>query len=315
MERCAFIFPGQGAQYVLMGKDFYDEFEVAKKIFSKADELLGYSLSKIIFEGPEEVLTQTQHSQLAIYVNSIAILHVINEKFPALQPYVCAGLSLGEYTALYASGKITFEEGLLLVQKRAQFMNEACETFPGTMSAVLELDADEIQKLITPIEDVWIANCNCPKQVVISGTKEGIEKATELLKKNGAKRVLPLQVYGAFHSGLMQMAKDKLSPYIDRAKIKESKTHLIMNVVGGFVDNLSQMKENLKEQVTQPVLWEKGILSMMEHNVELFIEMGCGKTLAGMNRKIKTNGKTFSIDKVKDLQDLAAYFENLVSVG
>lgn len=306
--RLCFVFPGQGAQYVGMGKDFYSEFSQAKNIFEKADSLLGYTLSEIIFNGPQEELTKTKHSQLAIYVNSCAILEVLKSIFPkSFQPAVCAGLSLGEYTALYASGKVSFEHGLQLVQKRAQFMNDACEKYKGKMSVVLGLTKESIDIAIEEIEGIWVANCNCPGQVVISGTEEGISNATAVLKENGAKRILPLDVHGAFHSGLMEEAKGYLTPYIEKANIVDTDVEFVMNVEGDFVFSLDNVKKNLALQVTHPVLWERGIRKIEESKVDLYVEIGCGKTLSGMNKKIMVLCPTITIEKIEDIEQLKTY--------
>lgn len=310
----AFIFPGQGAQYVGMGKDFYETYPEAKKIFDEADSLLGYSLSSILFEGPENELTKTKYSQVAIYVDSCAILAVVGSRFPQLVPNVCAGLSLGEYTALYAAKKISFEDGLKLVQKRAEFMNDACEKHLGKMSAVLGLSEDQVREAVQDIEGVWIANCNCPMQVVISGTSEGVEVASTILKEKKAKRILPLTVHGAFHSGLMKDAEISLTPFVDNANIQSSDIQLVMNVVGDFVDPTEEIKTYLKRQVTHSVLWEKGILAMETKGIDLYVEMGPGKTLAGMNRKINTKEKTISIDNTRDIEDLKCLLEEMEKV-
>lgn len=304
MKKRSFLFPGQGAQYVGMGKDFSDAFAVAKETFQEADDILNLSLSKIIFEGPEDVLVQTKYSQAAIFVNSIAILRVIQEQMPDLVPFVCAGLSLGEYGALHASGKLSFKDTLLLLQKRALLMNEACEKVHGTMAVVLGLNESQVKNALQGIQDVWVANYNCPGQIVISGTKDGVEKVEGVLKENGAKRVLPLSVSGAFHSGLMQSAKDSLAPYIIAAPIQETPIHLVMNAPGDFVNLASDIRKNLIAQVTSSVRWEQGIVAMNEKGVELYLEIGCGKTLSGMNRKIGVTGQTLSIEKVSDLETL-----------
>lgn len=296
--KTAFIFPGQGAQYVGMGKDFYDAFAIARETFEEADDLLGEKFSKIIFEGPEEVLTQTKNSQLAIFIVSVAILRVVQQQFPDLKPIVCAGLSLGEYTALYASGKLGFKETLFLVRERARLMNEACEKVPGTMAAVLGLDAAGIEAAVKGIEGVWVANFNAPGQTVISGTKEGIEKASLILKEKGAKRVIPLTVHGAFHSGLMRSAQEGLAPFVNAASLKESSIDLVMNVPGNYT---KEIRQNLISQVTQSVRWEQSITAMKEAGVEFFLEIGCGKTLTGLNRKMGITTLA-AVDKVTDLE-------------
>lgn len=297
----AFLFPGQGAQIVGMGKDFYDSFQIAKEIFQEADDLLNMSLSKIIFEGPADLLTQTKNSQLAIFVNSMAILKVLEEQMPDLKPDVCAGLSLGEYTAVCASGRLGFKETLLLVRERAKLMNEACETAAGTMAAVLGMSAEEIVAALQGLEGVWVANFNAPGQTVISGTKEGIEKAAFLLKEKGAKRVLPLTVHGAFHSGLMEKAQVGLKPILDRALLQDSPVGFVMNVPGDFVKGIEAVRANLKAQVTQSVKWEQGIEAMKREGIQLFLEIGCGKTLTGLNKKMGT-AACLSIEKVGDLE-------------
>lgn len=296
----AFIFPGQGAQYVGMGKDFFDTFLVARETFQEADDLLGMHLSQIIFEGPEDSLTQTRHSQLAIFVTSMAILRAIQQQLPHLKPSVCAGLSLGEYTALCASNRLSFRDTLFLVQERARLMQEACVKVPGTMAAVLGLDSLSIESTINGLKEVWVANFNAPGQTVISGTKEGIERAALALKERGAKRVIPLAVSGAFHSGLMQSAQEGLAPLIEKAALLESSIPFVMNVPGGFVETVQEIRRNLVCQVTQSVRWEQGIEAMKASGVDSFLEIGCGKTLTGLNRKMGISSLS-AIDKVADL--------------
>ena len=299
--RRAFIFPGQGAQYVGMGKDYFDSFSIARETFEEADDLLGMALSKIIFEGPEDLLTQTKNSQVAIFVTSMAIFRTMQQQLPELVPAVCAGLSLGEYTALCASNRLTFADTLRLVRERARLMNDACEKVPGTMAAVLGLDAQGIAAVVKDLQGVWVANYNAPGQTVISGTKEGIEKAALILKERGAKRVIPLTVHGAFHSGLMQSAQDGLAPFVERAPLIESEIEFVMNVPGGFVTNLEEIRRNLIAQVTQSVRWEQGIEAMKANGVDFFLEIGCGKTLSGLNRKMGITAMS-SIEKVTDLE-------------
>lgn len=297
----AFIFPGQGAQYVGMGKDFFDSFVIARETFQEADDLLGMSLSKIIFEGPEDLLTQTKNSQVAIFVTSMAIFRTMQQQLPDLIPSVCAGLSLGEYTALSASNRLNFADTLLLVRERARLMNDACEKVPGTMAAVLGLDAEGIAAAVKGLNGVWVANYNAPGQTVISGTKEGIDKAALILKERGAKRVIPLTVHGAFHSGLMQSAQDGLAPFVERVSLADSEIAFVMNVPGGFVINKEEIRRNLIAQVTQSVRWEQGIEAMKAAGVDFFLEIGCGKTLSGLNRKMGITSMS-SIEKVTDLE-------------
>lgn len=296
-KKIAFIFPGQGAQYPGMGRDFYEQFDEARAVFQEADAILGFAFSDLIFNGPAEELTQTKNSQLAIFITSIAILRVLN-----LKPVVCSGLSLGEYSALVAAGKLPFREALLLVQARGQLMQEACLKSPGTMVVVLGLEPALIQEAIAPIDNVWIANLNCPGQVVIAGTKEGIEQASIVLKEKGARRVLPLEVSGAFHSGLMKSAQEGLKPYIDGLELNETDIEIVMNVPGDYVSNLDEMQKNMIDQVTHSVLWQKGIEAQVKRGIDLFIEIGPGKTLSGMNKRIGVEVETISLEKVEDLQ-------------
>jgi [acyl-carrier-protein] S-malonyltransferase len=297
----AFIFPGQGAQYVGMGKDFFDSFLIAKETFQEADDLLGQNLSKIIFEGPLDLLTATKTAQIAIFVTSMAILRTVQKQLPSFTPDVCAGLSLGEYTALSASKRLSFADTLLLVKERARLMNEACEKIPGTMAAVLGLDAFGIEEAVKGLEGVWVANFNAPGQTVISGTKEGIEKAALILKEKGAKRVIPLTVHGAFHSGLMQSAQDLLAPFIKNTRFQESSIAFVMNVPGGFVKTNEEIQSHLICQVTQSVRWEQGIEAMKKAGVTHFVEIGCGKTLTGLNKKMDVSSMS-SIEKITDLE-------------
>lgn len=306
-KKIAFLFPGQGAQYPGMAKDFAESYSIAKQTFEEADDLLNRKLSKIVFEGPESLLTETKNSQVGIYVASMAILRTIHHLFPQFVPSICAGLSLGEYTALTASNRLDFVDGVLLVQHRGQYMNDACEATQGAMAVVLGLDADAIENMVKEVnlpQDLWAANFNCPGQVVISGTLKGIEAGTQAAKAKGAKRVLPLTVHGAFHSGLMQLAEERLTPHIQQAALKESSIELIMNVTGGPVHHLSDIRRNLIKQVTHPVRWEQGIRHMMGNGINLFVEIGCGKALTGFNKRIATTNPCISIEKVSDIPAL-----------
>lgn len=305
-QRIAFLFPGQGSQYPGMARDFHDNFSAARLTFEEADDLLQRSLSTIILQGPENVLTETRNSQAGIYVASVAILRVVQERYD-LKPFICAGLSLGEYTALTAAEWLPFRQALSLVQYRGQFMNEACESTKGTMAVVMGLEAQEVEEIVREVNlpnDLWVANFNCPGQVVISGTLKGIEAGTAAAKARQAKRVLPLQVHGAFHSGLMQEAKDKLAPFIQKAPIVKGTAELVMNVPGESVKDVDHVRRYLTDQVTHSVRWEQGVRAMEKQNIDLYIEFGPGKTLSGMNKRIGVQAPTLTIEKIEDLDQL-----------
>ncbi len=316
-KKFAFVFPGQGAQYPGMGKDFYDAFPIARQVFEEADEFLQMPFSKLIFEGPASELTLTKNSQVAIFITSIAILKTVGQQFPEVMPTVCAGLSLGEYTALTASARSSFEDCLDLVRARALFMHEACEEEKGTMQVVLGLEADVVEDVInalSPANRVWLANLNCPGQVVIAGTPEGLAVAVEALKLKGAKRALPLDVSGAFHSGLMRSAQEKLAPKIQSTPLMESGVEFVMNVPGAYVEDLDAVRNYLIQQVASPVRWEKGVRAMVDKGIDIYLEMGPGKTLAGMNKRIGVTQQTISVEKVEDLDQLAKVMESYATI-
>lgn len=307
-RKTAFLFPGQGAQYPGMAKDFFEQYPIARETFQEADELLHRKLSTIVFEGPDKVLTETKNSQLGIYVASVAIWRVIGQLFNLI-PHTCSGLSLGEYTALTASGKLPFKDGLNLVGHRGQYMNDACEAVAGTMAVVLGLDADTVEKLVHEVNlpnDLWAANFNCPGQVVLSGTMRGIEAGSAAAKAKGAKRVINLQVHGAFHSGLMKQAEERLTPYIETAPLKESRCEIVMNVTGMPGHSMEEIRRNLIQQVTHPVRWEQGVRHMMTADIGLFVELGCGTTLAGFNKRIGVQAPCISIETINDIPALEA---------
>ena len=300
MNKIAFIFPGQGAQYVGMAKDFYDSFPIVRETFQEASDLLSFDFTKLILEGPENDLIQTKNSQPAIFVASVAILRCLLQQFPNLKPTVCAGLSLGEYTALYAAGLLSFADALKLVAARGRFMQEACLEKAGTMRVVLGLEPSKI----TLPQDVWIANLNCPGQVVIAGSSEAMAQAEEMLKAQGAKRVLPLDVSGAFHTPFMKSAQERLKPLIQSAQFRSGTAQIVMNVPGNFVSSPTEIQDYLIAQVASPTYWEKGIRLIDEKNIDLYVEIGPGKTLSGMNKKIGVKGQTISIEKIGDLEQL-----------
>lgn len=307
-KKYAYLFPGQGAQVVGMGKDFYESFALARETFDEAETILGRHLKRVVFEGPMEELTETSNSQTGIFVVSMATLRVLEQQFPQIAPVATAGLSLGEYTALVAAKRLSFEEALRLVDKRSRYMHEACEERRGTMAAIFGLADEVIEEMVEELhlpQDLWVANYNCPGQVVISGTLKGVEAGSEAALKRGAKRAIPLKVHGAFHSGLMQSASDRLAPYIEKAEILESTVPLAMNVPGGFVEKREEIRKNLILQVTHSVRWQQSVRAFGA-SVEAFLEIGCGKTLAGLNRQIGVLAPTHSINKITDLEQLAS---------
>ncbi|NGX31076.1 MAG: Malonyl CoA-acyl carrier protein transacylase [Chlamydiae bacterium] len=298
----AFLFPGQGAQCIGMGKDFYEQFDVAKAVFEKANALLGFDLTKIIFEGPIETLTQTKYSQVAIFVVSMAILEVIKTRMQ--KPHFVAGLSLGEYSALVAGGWLGFDEGLQLVWKRGGLMHEACDAKKGGLTVILGLDEKEIKDVVAKAHlphDLWMANLNCPKQVVLSGSPKGLDVGIKLALEKGAKKAIPLNVHGAFHSGMMQSAEKKLNAYLETLDFKKGYADIVMNTTGQMTHTIEEIKRNLKCQMTTPVYWQKGI-ETMDSKVDMFIEIGCGKVLSGLNRRIGTKAKTINVETVEDLK-------------
>jgi len=308
-KKFVFLFPGQGAQFVGMMKDYYEAFLESREVFEEADDILKLSLKKVIFEGPKELLTQTVYCQPAIFVASYAIYKAFSKRHPEIVPIATAGLSLGEYTALVASGRATFEDVLPIVQKRAQLMQEACEQHKSSMQVVLGQEPLWVEEQLKASGfPVWVANLNCPGQVVIAGELQPLAQAAEYLKGQGAKRVLPLEVSGAFHTPLMKRAKEGLAPYLRSLKLKDSGALLAMNAVGALVQNSDQIRQFLIEQVTSPVLWAKGIASLPE-GIDAFIEMGPGNTLAGMNKRCGVGVPTYSLQTVEDLTRLSNQLE------
>lgn len=289
----AYIFPGQGAQFVGMGKDLYENNEEARKLFEKANDILGFRITDLMFDGTEEDLKQTKVTQPAIFLHSVILAKSLGSDF---QPDMVAGHSLGEFSALVAAGALSFEEGLKLVAKRAAAMQKACEINPSTMAAVLALPDDKVEEVCAGIDDiVGPANYNCPGQVVISGTNEGIDKACEKLLEAGAKRALKLKVGGAFHSPLMQPAQEELALAIEEADIKEPVCPVYQNVDGKPHKDPKEIKENLILQLTAPVRWTQDVEAMIADGADEFIELGPGSVLQGLvkkiNRTVATSGR------------------------
>lgn len=286
----AYVFPGQGAQFVGMGKDLYDNNAEAKEMFEKANEILGFRITDLMFAGTEDDLKQTKVTQPAIFLHSVILAKSLGDEF---KPDMVAGHSLGEFSALVAAGALSFEEGLKLVAKRAMAMQKACEAKPSTMAAVLALSDETVENLCAEVEDVVApANYNCPGQVVISGTIEGIDKACEKMLAAGAKRALKLKVGGAFHSPLMQPAQEELAEAIAAAEFSTPRCPVYQNVDGKPHTDPKEIKENLIKQLTAPVRWTYDVQAMIADGADDFTELGPGKVLQGLISKIDRNVKT-----------------------
>ena len=280
----AYVFPGQGAQFVGMGKDLYETNAEARVLFDKANEILGFRITDLMFEGTEEDLRQTKVTQPAIFLHSVILAKSLGDEF---KPDMVAGHSLGEFSALVAAGALSFEEGLKLVSARAHAMQKACEARPSTMAAVLALPDDKVEALCAEVDDIVApANYNCPGQVVISGTLEGIDTACEKMLAAGAKRALKLKVGGAFHSPLMQPAQEELAEAIAAAKFQTPVCPAYQNVDAKPHTDPEEIKENLIKQLTAPVRWTQDVEAMIADGADAFIELGPGSVLQGLVKKI-----------------------------
>lgn len=284
----AFVFPGQGAQFVGMGKDLYENSPLAKELFEKANEILGYRITDIMFEGTDEDLRQTKVTQPAVFLHSVISALCMGDEF---KPEMTAGHSLGEFSALVAAGALSFEDGLKLVYARAMAMQKACEATPSTMAAIIALPDDKVEEICASIQnEVCVpANYNCPGQIVISGSIEGINQACELMKAAGAKRALPLKVGGAFHSPLMNPAKVELEAAINETEIHTPKCPVYQNVDAKPHTNPEEIKKNLVAQLTASVRWTQTIENMIADGATDFTECGPGNVLQGLIKKIDSN--------------------------
>ena len=280
----AYIFPCQGAQFTGMGLDLYNNFQMAHELFEKANEILGFRITDIMFEGTADQLKQTNVTQPAIFLHSVILAKVLGNSF---QPEMVAGHSLGELSALVAAGVLSFEDGLQLVSKRAKAMQKACEIMPSTMAAVLGLEDQVVEEVCDVVDGVVVAaNYNCPGQLVISGEVSAIGTACELLKEKGARRALVLPVGGAFHSPMMEPAREELAAAIKETQFNEPACPVYQNVPASAVTSATEIKENLMKQLTAPVKWTQSIQSMIADGGTQFIEVGPGKVLQGLMRKI-----------------------------
>jgi [acyl-carrier-protein] S-malonyltransferase len=307
MGKIALVFPGQGAQSVGMGKDVYDSCPEARQLFERADETLGFSLSSLIFEGPEDELKITYHTQPALLVTSLALYEVFKKKGIAAD--YTAGHSLGEYSALTVSGVLAFEDAVATVRKRGEFMEQAVPGGQGAMAAVLGADRDRLSGLCESITRsvgiVELANVNCPGQIVVSGSREGVQAVIEQGKEAGAKRVIPLEVSGPFHSSLMKPAAEKLSGVLADLAMKPAEVPVVANVTARPVTDPERIRALLVEQVYSPVLWEDTIRWLIGEGVDTFVEIGSGTVLSGLVKKIDRQVRAVSLNRLEAIEQFA----------
>lgn len=291
----AFVFPGQGAQYVGMGKPLFENSPEAKKLFTQANEILGFAITDVMFEGPEEAQRQTKVTQPAVFLHSVILARL----FPNFKPDMVAGHSLGEFSALVACGALSFEDGLQLVSARAQAMQAACELEPSTMAAIIGLPDEKVEEICQSITDVVVpANFNCPGQLVISGSMRGIEQACEAMKAAGAKRALPLKVGGAFHSPLMEPARQKLAEAIEKTQFNKPLCPIYQNVDAKPHTDPAEIKANLVKQLTAPVRWTQIVRTMVADGAKSFVELGPGNVLQGLIKKTEPTAEVESFQEL-----------------
>lgn len=301
MGKTAFIFPGQGAQVCGMGQDFYENTETAKQVFDRASELLGFSVPELCFEKNDR-LDLTEYTQAAMVTTSIAMLRVMEER--GFRADVAAGLSLGEYCALTAAGIMSADDAVRTVRRRGILMQEAVPAGVGKMSAVLGITADEIDTVVDPIDGVQVANYNCPGQIVISGLAGAVEEASVKLKEAGARRILPLNVSGPFHSALLREAGEKLGEFLQDITLSAPHIPYVANVTAEYVTDQEAVKGLLERQVYSSVKWQQSVERMLADGVDRFVEIGPGKTLSGFVKKISRDAAVVNVERLADLEKL-----------
>ena len=312
MSKLAFVFPGQGAQKVGMGKDIFDNYDVAKKMFKEADEALGYSIMKMCFEGPEEDLKLTANTQPAILTISCIANEILKEN--GVQPEITGGHSLGEYSALVAAGVLKFQDAVALVHKRGAYMQEAVPVGEGGMAAIIGVDREKIVEICQSVSaesPVQAVNFNCPGQIVIAGATRGVELAVEELKAAGAKKAVILPVSAPFHSTLMKPAAEKLAVELDKVTLSDARIPVVANVNAQVLTKAEDIKASLVAQAASPVLWEDCVAKMKEFGADVLLEAGPGKTLCGFNRRIDKSIKSLNVEDVESLEKSLDYFKEV----